>query len=280
MRELLDEWKGYLSHERGLAPATVKLYGRYLESLAREAGDPLSLDTADLRAWLQGKRGSAGSVGNRISALKSFYSFLVRTGARGTDPSQQLVAPKHRPSPGKPVKDLDRVLRKLDEVDRKANDSGAVTRRVGESRDMAVFLAETGLRISDAVACEWPVPCPPEATVRVGRRREKVTISPAAREAWDQLGGRWPLGARATQRRFEKAGFHPHQLRHWHRAFKRQITGVGMTASEETQLPQEVTALRQLAADYTEAELSIISDFLSKALKAVEEGSTQGQTRG
>lgn len=275
MSELLEDWKGYLSHERGLAPATVKLYGRYLESLAREVGDPLSLDTADLRAWLQGKRGSAGSVGNRISALKSFYSFLVRTGARATDPSQQLVAPKHRPSPGKPVDNLDEVLDKLDDVDRRANKFSATPRRVGESRDMAIFLSETGLRISDAVSCEWPVPCPQEGSIKVGRRTEKLTISEDAREAWNRLGGKWPTGARATQRRFEKAGFNPHQLRHWHRAFKRQEPGRGparlLTGPE---LPDDVRALQEVATEYNEEERALISGFLHKALQALESSDT------
>ena len=271
MSELVEEWRRYLSGERALAPATVTLYTRYLESLAREAGDPLALDTDALRGWIQGKRGSAGTVGNRISALKSFYQFLVRTGARAEDPSLPLVAPKHRPAPGKPVQDLDEVLDKLDEVDRRANASGAVTRRIGESRDMAIFLAETGLRISDAVACEWPVPCPPGVPIRVGRREEKLEISQPAREAWDRLGGRWPLGARATQRRFEKADFHPHQLRHWHRAFKRPMPGGGPARStSRTQLPREMAALQEVVADYSETERAVIIDFLFKAAKALE----------
>lgn len=48
-----------------------------------------------------------------------------------------------------------------------------------------------------------------------GNKEAIVTISPDARAAWDRLGGKWPCGARATQRRFEKAGFTPHQCRHW-----------------------------------------------------------------
>lgn len=279
MSELLEDWKGYLSHERGLAPATVKLYGRYLESLAREAGDPLSLDTADLRAWLQGKRGSAGSVGNRISALKSFYSFLVRTGARAKDPSQQLVAPQHRPSPGKPVDNLDEVLDKLDDVDRRANKFSATPRRVGESRDMAIFLSETGLRISDAVSCEWPVPCPQEASIKVGRRTDTLTISEDAREAWNRLGGKWPTGARATQRRFEKAGFNPHQLRHWHKAYKGVRANRPQPGSHPS-LALEMAALQQVVSDYSEVERVIISDFLSKALRAVESARAQEQDDG
>ena len=271
MSELQEEWRQYLSDERGLAPATVKLYTRYLESLSREAGDPVTLDTIALRTWIQSKRGSAGTVGNRISALKSFYQFLVRRGARAEDPSLPLVAPKHRPSPGKPVDDLDEVLDKLDEVDRRANEVGAIPRRVGESRDMAIFLAETGLRISDAVSCEWPIPCPEEAPIKVGRRTEKLAISEDAREAWDRLGGKWPTGARATQRRFEKAGFHPHQLRHWHRAFKRPMPGLDSEGStSRTRPPLDMAALQEVVADYSETERAVIIDFLFKAAKALE----------
>jgi integrase len=266
----MEHWRRYLESERELAPNTVKLYTRYIESLARETGEPTALKVEDLRAWLHGKSGSAGTVGNRIAALKSFYQFLYRTGARADDPSSQLVAPKKRASPPKPVDDLEEVLTKLDELDRKANQEGVIPRRVGESRDMAIFLAETGLRISDAVSCDWPVPCPSEVAIRVGRRKESLLVSEAAREAWERLDGRWPVGARATQRRFEKAGFNPHQLRHWHRAFKRPMPGSRDSHLRSARGPSSDNALQALLNSYDETDRELLKDFLSKLLTALD----------
>lgn len=277
MSEAISDWRRYLENERERAPATVRLYTTYLQSLAADVGDPVGLQTEDLRAWLQQKRGSAATVGNRIAALKSFFQFLLRRGIREDDPSADLQAPKRRPAPPQPVADLQEVLKRLDDIDRRANHVGAIPRRVGESRDMAIFLAETGLRISDAVICNWPVPCPTDVTIRIGRRKENLVVSDEAREAWNRLGGKWPVGARATQRRFEKAEFHPHQLRHWHKAYKRPMAPGAAAASSSTRSGLK-TLLHEIAADYSAAERSAIVDFLSRVARAIEESQPRKPT--
>lgn len=271
MNELISDWQRFLAKEKGRAPNTILLYGRTLGTLQREVGEPETLSTPELRSWLQAKGGSAGTVGNRISALKSFYQFLVRSGARDDDPSAELVSPKHRTPPRKPVEDLQGILMRLNQTDENANLWSVTQRRVGETRDMAVFLAETGLRISEAVAGDWPVPCPPEIVVTKGRKRETVVVSKAARDAWDRLGGKWPVGARATQRRFEKADFHPHQLRHWHRLHKGNGSpspgqgGTGIAA------PDAGTGVLERVLDsYSEAERDVIRRFLKSLAAATE----------
>ena len=200
------EWMAY----RDLSPNTIKLYSRTIEIAHRDLGDLRTSVPEALDAWLQKKGGKAGTVGNRICALTSFYRFLVKTKRLGLNPASELERPKQHKRLPKPVEDLETALCALDR-----QDEGVEGRRKGESRDMATFLAYTGLRIHEAVKCDWPVPCPEEAfIVGKGNKEEFMQIHHKAREAWDRLG-RWPIGARATQRRFEKAGFHPHQLRHW-----------------------------------------------------------------
>lgn len=273
MSELIADWRTYLSTERGLAPATIKLYVRYIETLQKDLGDTAALSTDDLRGWLHSKGGSAGTVSNRITALKGYYSFLFRSGVVPKDPALPLEPPRGRGAPRGPVENLDEVLSELDEVDRKANLWSVAQRRVGESRDMAVFLAETGLRINEAVACRWPVPCPSEGVVRKGRKETRVEVSPEAQEAWNRLGGKWPNKARATQRRFEKAGFHPHQLRHWHRAnMSGPRQGLVSSASvRSTHGADEGTmrALDEITRHYSREELAIVHGFLTKLVKAL-----------
>lgn len=271
MNELMSDWQRYLSREKGRAQNTIRLYGRTLETLQRDVGEPEALSTPELRKWLQMKGGSAGTVGNRISALKSFYQFLVRSGARSDDPSAELVSPKHRTPPRKPVEDLQGILKRLDQTDENANLWSVTQRRVGETRDMAVFLAETGLRISEAVEGNWPVPCPPEIVVAKGRKKETVVVSAAGRDAWDQLGGKWPVGARATQRRFEKAEFHPHQLRHWHRLHKGNGSPSSGQVGRDIAAPHAGTGVLERVLDsYSEGERDVIRRFLKSLATATE----------
>lgn len=183
--------------------------------LEREMGreGPLErLETKHLHSWLHEKRGSTGSYANRVAALRSFYGYLFDQKIIPEDPSRRLEIPKQVPSAREPVRDLKTKLRALDALDER------VGRRVGESADMAVFLAQTGMRISDACALSINPPVPSQISISRGRKPDKVfELSPLARGAMDRLGGSFRIGARALQRRFEKAGFHPDQLRHWHR---------------------------------------------------------------
>ena len=215
IKQDLDDWTEYLVRVRQSLPNTVKLYRRTLEVLVSELGT-LDLAQEDLETWLLRKGGSASSYGNRLSALRSFYRWKVRAKRAEVDPTIAIEAPKRRKGIPKPVKDLATTLDLLDEQDRLANIHGNIPRPEGQSRAMAVFLAETGLRIHEAVALTTELPCPDTVTlIGKGGKEAIVIFTKKAQDAWNGLGGRWPIGARATQRRFEKAGFHPHQLRHW-----------------------------------------------------------------
>lgn len=208
------EWRTWMDF-KGMSPNTIKLYSRTVEKAHAALGELRGQTTESLDAWVQAQGGKPGTVANRISGLTCFYRFLVKTKRLETNPATELDRPRQHKGVPKPVKDLEAVLKAADRADALANDKGSIPRRLGETRDMLVFLAYTGLRIHEAVKCDWPVPCPSEALiVGKGNKEAMVQIPPKAREAWDRLG-RWPIGARATQRRFEKLGTHPHACRHW-----------------------------------------------------------------
>lgn len=211
---LREDWITWMRVSRNLSPNTIRLYTRTVDKAHAALGDLPTQTTASLERWIQTQRGQAGTVANRISALVSFYRFLVKSKRIPANPATELDRPKQHKGVPKPVTDLEVKLALLDKADEEANHWH--DRRVGETRDMAVFLCETGLRIHEAVKCDWPVPCPAEALiVGKGNKEAMVQLTPKAREAWDRLGGKWPIGARATQRRFERAGMHPHACRHW-----------------------------------------------------------------
>lgn len=221
MNRWITSWLTWLEHEKRRMPTTRRLYQRTLEILESDTSGlgPLEeLETSDLRSWLHSKGGSPGTWGNRVSALRSFYGYLVERNVRIDDPSRRLEVPKGKPHAREPVRDLNAKLVELDEMDRLANEKGVVPRRVGESRDMAIFLAYTGIRISDACGLSLKPPVSDRIVISSGGRRDKTIELPfEARSGLDKLGGRFGIGARALQRRFEKVGFHPDQLRHWHR---------------------------------------------------------------
>jgi site-specific recombinase XerD len=182
--------------ERGLAETTVSAYLRELRAL----GDLRPrLQTEALRSLLHSRGGSAGTVSRRIAAWRSYYRWAVRTEQRTDDPTVGLDRPKVLPGLPKPIEDVDAVLIRLDPV----------------MQAIALFLLESGLRISEACAVNVPLPVP--QTIRVkgkGGKTRLVPLSHLAREALGELGGRIPLAMRTVQRRFQLAGTHAHAFRH------------------------------------------------------------------
>lgn len=206
----IDPWVEYLVKEKGLLPTTIRLYRRTLEIAEADLGPLAGLETEPIREWLHHKGGRSSTFSNRLSALRSFYRWQVRTKLRVDDPTAPIDAPKRRKGLPKPVRNLPAVLDEMDIYDARKEFP------IGQTRAIATFIAETGLRISEACAVNEPVPCADEIEV-IGKGAKEclVLLTPKAREALDFLGGSLPIGARAIQRRFERFGFHPHQLRHW-----------------------------------------------------------------
>lgn len=196
---LVERYLTWLRVERGLLEGTVRAYARELCALATVVGQPEDVDAESLRSYIHERGGAPATVARRLAALKSFYSYLVRTGVRIDDPTEALSRPKVRRGLPRPIEDADLVLSKLDP----------------QTRQIAVFLRETGLRISEACSVSVTVPVPDVLCIRgKGDRERLVLLSSDARVALEELGGRMPVGTRTIQRRFRQAGFTPHRLRH------------------------------------------------------------------
>lgn len=276
MSDCIDRWTDYLAKEKGLAPTSIRLMSSHLKQLQADREDPRVLHTDDIREWLHGKGGSSATFSSRLTSCRGFYRWLVITKQRIDDPTMGIQAPKKRQGLPRPVENLEVALAVLDELDRRNNENAAAMkcltpRPLGQTRAMAVFLAETGLRIHEAATLALPVPAPEQLRiVGKGGKHAFVPLTDDARDAWDFLGGTWPLGIRGTQRRFKEAGFTPHQLRH--------LRATSMAAAG-CDLGDIQTMLRHESADTTRIYTAWSTDRVRDALAMVKKAESRPRGR-
>lgn len=102
LTSVVDEFLDYLALQRRLSAHTVKNYRRDLQQLTEFCErDGLknwsALKTRDLRqfsAFLHRKGLSSRSIQRMLSAIRSFYQYLIRQGLAGNNPAQAVQAPK------------------------------------------------------------------------------------------------------------------------------------------------------------------------------------------
>jgi integrase/recombinase XerC len=182
LERAVSDFAVYLSAERGFSPHTVRSYSADLADLERftttrgiETTDGLDLEV--LRDWLWdgSKAGLAKStLARRSAAVRSFSSWLARTGAAPTDAGSRLRAPKadhHLPrvlTRGQ----IDGLLVGL--TDRAAGGDAIAT------RDLAIveLLYASALRVSEIVGLDLGDIDLGRLTVRVTGKGAKERVVP------------------------------------------------------------------------------------------------------
>ncbi len=150
MDDLLDQFINHLRIERGLADNTVTSYSRDLtrfsQFLAARDLSPLNVTRDQIEPYIKtlGQKLSARSVARNISAIKTFFRFLVSEGKIESSPARLLETPRtlHR---------LPDVLSQ-EEVERLLSQPDAVSPRGQRDRAMLESLYATGLRVSELVS--------------------------------------------------------------------------------------------------------------------------------
>jgi integrase/recombinase XerD len=91
----------HLAVEKGSSPHTVRAYSadlsRYLEWAERSGVDPLTLEHRALRRYLaelDRAQYARTTIKRRLSAVRSFFAFLVTEGEIDSDPASVMGAPK------------------------------------------------------------------------------------------------------------------------------------------------------------------------------------------
>jgi integrase/recombinase XerC len=119
--QLTDRFLNHLRIERGLSPLTIKAYQRDLQSFCigmqqRNIGQPDKVTEHDVRAFVAARfrQGQGGKTLQRLlSAIRSFYRWLLREALVKTNPAAAIRAPKSgRKLPA--TLDTDAISRLLD----------------------------------------------------------------------------------------------------------------------------------------------------------------------
>ena len=174
----LEHYSDYLSFERGLAPRSVAAYLADCRELAefaltRRASGPGDVDYGMLREYVVHltERGLASSSTTRkLSAVRSYFGFLLGEGEIEADPTDRLESPRpSRPLPE--VLSIDEIERILDAVD--------VGRRFA-FRDLAMLevMYAAGLRVSELTGLKVRDVSPEEGTLTVLGKGSKQRIVP------------------------------------------------------------------------------------------------------
>lgn len=168
--KLIEDFLDYLTHERAYSPHTVTSYGNDLREFAShleklETDSDLVHADADLvRGWameLMGEGRNATSVNRKLSALRTFYKYLLKKEVIEVSPMQSIHGPKKK-------KPLPQFVREKD-MERLLDDASAPTTwQEARNRLIMQLFYETGIRLSELVGLN-------ESDVDFGRKAIKVT---------------------------------------------------------------------------------------------------------
>jgi integrase/recombinase XerC len=244
MQQLVADFEQHLAVERNLSVHTRRAYLQDLEefrvflekdSTASAAINITDIDTLILRRYLAylHRKNSRSTIARKLSALRSFFAYLVRQGVLTTNPGELISTPRQK-------KYLPKTLT-VDEVFAFIEQQGGSELLVCRDRAILEVLYSCGLRVGELTALNVDGIDLEQDLVRVLGKGGKERLVPLGQQARAALmryldargetrdedalflnyrGGR--LSARSIERNFKKlllkAGLvkdvTPHSLRH------------------------------------------------------------------
>lgn len=186
MSRILEDYSYYLRMERRMSPNTVSAYVRDVAALQDylSGNSCASLEhaaTIDIEAFLASRSAeiSKRSQARNLSALRTFFDWLVMEGSRKDNPCLQIDMPKL----GKYLPDVlsrEEVAAILDAP----NVSSASGRR---DKAILYFLYGCGLRVSEACSLRLSCIYEEEGVVRIIGKGDKERLVPVAPACIDVL---------------------------------------------------------------------------------------------
>jgi integrase/recombinase XerC len=185
-QEQVARFERHLRHERRLSPHTLSNYRREINAAIahcdrRGITDWHALRQADIRllAAEAHRRGLAGrSVQRRLSALRTFFHFLIREGVLKANPAVDVRAPKSR-----------RILPHTLDVDQVAHvlDAPGGDWLAIRDRAMMELFYSAGLRLAELVGLDLSDVDLAAGEARVTGKGNKTRLTPVGRKAVEAL---------------------------------------------------------------------------------------------
>ena len=190
---MIQRFLNWLQYERRYSLRTVSEYGDDLRAFAELLGgeekfDPARADTTDVKTWMVDMLDSGLSprtVKRRLSALRSFYKYLLRQGLVKRDITQGVIAPKtDKPLPvffreSEMEKEQAIGERELDELMHSPNGEASPREVFELARDNLIIsmLYQTGMRRAEIVGLTDGDIDLKEGVIRVfGKRRKERAV--------------------------------------------------------------------------------------------------------
>ena len=200
---MIQRFLDWLQYERRYSLRTVSEYGDDLRAFAELLGgeekfDPARADTSDVKTWMVDMLDgglSPRTVKRRLSALRSFYKYLLRQGLVKRDITQGVIAPKtDKPLPvffreSEMEKEQAIGERELDEL-MHSPDSQASPSEVFElTRDNLIIsiLYQTGMRRAEITGLKDEDIDLTEGQIRVFGKRRKERVVPIGKHLCDEI---------------------------------------------------------------------------------------------
>jgi integrase/recombinase XerC len=188
MNPFLERFMSYLETEKGFSAHTVRAYKKDIEQFFNSVAQMLGqseerididndIDPLVIRGYLAGlyDHHRKSSIGRKISALRSFFRFLVRRGLVRKNPTEHVATPKaEKPIPVfLPVDDMFRLLDGID------------TGSLSGLRDKAMLevLYSTGIRVSELTGMNEQDFDARQGLIRIRGKGSKERIVPVGKRA-------------------------------------------------------------------------------------------------
>ena len=185
----VDHFLTYLQHEKRYSPHTVQSYrtdliqfGDFmLQTFELQINDAAYVHIRDYMVWLMEEGTAESSIGRKLSALRSFYKYLVREGVVQSSPVALVKAPK---APKRlPVFVDDEKLDMLLDSEVFFNEGFSSVR----DRLVIEALFGTGIRLSELLTLKESDVNFYDSNIRVLGKRNKERIVPISKPLEDQL---------------------------------------------------------------------------------------------
>ena len=146
----IEQFTAWLADEKGYSPHTVVNYRRDLLEFSASAGgqkDVTSIDTRVIRNYVYGLniKNSSSSVARKLSALRTFFRFLVQEHVIEQSPMGSISMPKQE--------QYIPIFLSVDEVFALLEAPGLDDTFAERDRAILELLYSTGIRVSELVGC-------------------------------------------------------------------------------------------------------------------------------